>query len=337
VKLSYVSRMPPFAVDQPSLFDLPPPHVEPAPEDPEQRALAEALPRSLYLGTMSWSFPGWRGLVYGRSAEPKLLAEAGLGAYAQHPLLGAVEVDRSFYEPLPAAYFASLGRQVPEHFRFLVKAHEQCTTPRFPRHARYGKKQGELNPLFLQPAYAADAVVAPTVAGLGAKLGGIVFQFPPQDATEPLAFADRLGEFLAALPAHVPYFVELRNPELLTSRYAQALESAGALHAHNVWGSMPSVLQQARLIPPAARRPLVVRWLMRRGDDYEGARSRFAPFTRLVEPDHANRRDIATLVAKALEHSVPAFVLVNNKAEGCAPESLAELARMVGAFTAAPR
>jgi hypothetical protein len=92
---------------------------------------------------------------------------------------------------------------------------------------------------------------------------------------------------------------------------------------------MPSVLQQARLIPPPARRPLIVRWLMRRGDDYEGARSRFLPFSRLVEPDLANRRDIATLLAKALAHDVPSFVVVNNKAEGCAPATIVELAREI--------
>jgi hypothetical protein len=70
---------------------------------------------------------------------------------------------------------------------------------------------------------------------------------------------------------------------------------------------------------------------MRRGDDYEGARSRFAPFSRLVEPDSSNRRDIATLIAKALAHDVPAFVVVNNKAEGSAPASIVELAKSIAA------
>lgn len=284
---------------------------------------------------MSWSFPGWRGLVYGAQAEPKLLADAGLGAYAQHPLLGSVEVDRSFYEPLPARFFEALSRQVPEGFRFVVKAHEECTLPRFPKHNRYGKRQGESNARFLDAAYATHAVVGPTASGLGPKLGALLFQFPPQDASEPRAFAERLGRFLDALPRGVPYAVELRNPELLTPAYARALEHTGALHAHNVWGTMPSVLQQAKLIPPAARKPLVVRWLMRRGDDYEGARSRFFPFTKLAEPDHENRRDIATLIAKALAHQVPAFVLVNNKAEGCAPESLSELAKLIVTFSTA--
>jgi len=316
-------------VEQPTLFELPPRTVPAAAANAELEALAAQLSAGLRLGTMSWSFAGWRDIVYGKDAEPKLLAEAGLTAYGTHPLLRAVEIDRSFYEPLPAAYFEQVHGQVPGDFRFLVKAHEDCTQPQFPRHARYGKKQGERNGRFLDASYAIDAVIGPAVAGLGHKLAALLFQFPPQDAREPRAFADKLAGFLQKLPRGVPYAVELRNPELLTPAYARALEQTGAVHAHNVWGSMPSVLVQARLIPPPARKPLIVRWLMRSGDDYEGARSRFLPFSRLAEPDLRNREDIASLLAKALAHDVPAFVLVNNKAEGCAPESIFELARLI--------
>jgi uncharacterized protein YecE (DUF72 family) len=325
-----------FSEEQPSLFKLPPRVVEAARERAEHRALREQLSAGLRLGTMSWSFAGWRGSVYAENVEPKLLADAGLTAYAKHPLLGAVEIDRSFYEPLSQRYFEALGEQVPADFRFLVKAHEACSLARFPRQARYGKRQGEINPRFLDASYATDAVVGPCSLGLGSKLGVILFQFPPQDLGDAQAFARALGDFLARLPRGVPYAVELRRPELLTPDYASALQSTGAVHAHNVWGDMPSVLTQARLIPPVARRPLIVRWLMRRGDDYEGARSRFLPFSRLVEPDLANRRDIATLVAKAVAHEVPAFVLVNNKAEGSAPASIIELASQIAAFGRAP-
>ncbi len=323
-----------FDEEQPSLFKLPPRFVEAAPERAEQRALREQLSACVRLGTMSWSFAGWRGSVYAPDAEPKLLADAGLVAYAKHPLLGAVEIDRTFYEPLSSRYFRALNEQVPSEFRFLVKAHEDCSLVRFPRHARYGKRQGELNPRFLDASYATDAVVAPSCEGHGAKLGAIVFQFPPQELGDAQAFAEALGDFLARLPRGVPYAVELRNPELFTPEYASALEGAGAVHAHNVWGNMPSVLAQARSLPPATRRPLIVRWLMRRGDDYEGARSRFLPFSRLVEPDLINRREIATLVAKAVAHEVPAFVLINNKAEGSAPASIVELAAQIATFSA---
>jgi uncharacterized protein YecE (DUF72 family) len=325
----------PRSDEQPLLFELPPRVVEAAPLSNEQRALAERLPSTLRMGTMSWSFPGWRGLIYAEGADPKLFADAGLTAYTRHPLLRTVEIDRSFYEPLPARYFEHVARQAPADFRFVVKAHEDCTLSQFPRHARYGKKQGESNARFLDASYATDAVVGPVVEGLGEQLAILLFQFSPQDAREPRAFADRLQAFLERLPRGVPYAVELRNPELLTKHYAHALEVSGAVHAHNVWGNMPSVLAQARLIPPAARRPLLVRWLMRKGDDYEGARSRFLPFSRLAEPDSTNREDIATLLGKALAHDVPGLVLVNNKAEGCAPLSIFELGRAIAPKLAA--
>lgn len=316
---------------QPTLFELPPRVIEPAPVDPGLRALSERLSPRLRMGTMSWSFPGWRGVIYAQDAEPKLLSEAGLTAYGKHPCLRAVEVDRSFYDPLPEPYFRQIAQQVPDDFRFLVKAHEECTLARFPKHARYGKRQGELNPRFLDPEYAANAVIAQCVPGLGDKLGAVLFQLPPQDVGHPTQFAERLQAFLERLPRGVPYAVELRNAELLTPAYARALAAGSAVHAHNAWGMMPSVLAQARLIPPPSRKPLIVRWLMRRGDEYEAARSRFLPFNRLAEPDLATRTDIATLVSKALAHDVPAFVLVNNKAEGCAPASIVELGRALAA------
>jgi uncharacterized protein YecE (DUF72 family) len=314
---------------QATMFELPPRVVEPAEPKAEHATLAQEIPNGVRFGTMSWSYAGWRGLVYAANADPKRLAGEGLTAYAKHPLLRLVELDRPYYEPLPTDEFQRLAEQVPGEFRFIVKAHEDCVVQRFPAHPRYGKKRGETNHRYLDAAHATDAVVGPAAAGLGSKLAAILFQFPPQDVGAPDAFASDLGEFLARLPKGIAYCVELRNPELLTPAYAAALLRTGALHCHSVWGAMPSVMTQARLIPPPARRPLLVRWLMRRGDNHEDAGSRFAPFNRLLEEDVPNRRAIATLVAKALQKEVPTLVLVDNKAEGSAPESIVRLARAI--------
>src|SRR3954467_380429 len=86
--------------EQSSLFDLPPLELEAAAPSAEHVSLAAALPGEVRLGTMSWSFPGWRGLVYGADVPAGSLAPSGLTAYAKHPLLAAVEIDRSYYEPL---------------------------------------------------------------------------------------------------------------------------------------------------------------------------------------------------------------------------------------------
>src|SRR5215210_1179378 len=96
--------------------------VGPAPVGSEVAELARELPHQLYLGTSSWFFPGWRGLVWDRAADEATLSRHGLSAYAQHPLLSTVCVDRAFHAPLSRAQYAEYARQVPATFRFVVKA-----------------------------------------------------------------------------------------------------------------------------------------------------------------------------------------------------------------------
>ena len=53
------------------------------------------------LGTSSWSFPGWRGLVYEGQHAQATLSRKGLAAYAAIPLLRTVSLDRTFYADKP--------------------------------------------------------------------------------------------------------------------------------------------------------------------------------------------------------------------------------------------
>jgi hypothetical protein len=53
------------------------------------------------------------------------------------------------------------------------------------------------------------------------------------------------------------------------------------------------------------------------------------PFSHLVDEDPTNRDEVARLVAKAVAHDVPAFALLDNKAEGSAPATAVELARAI--------
>jgi uncharacterized protein YecE (DUF72 family) len=284
-----------------------------AAEVPEAaRALAARLPHGLRFGTMSWAYPGWVGRVYAGEATEKALTHGGLPAYAQHPLLRAVELDRSFYESLPAEVYAALGAQLPADFRFVAKAHRDCTAV----------VQG--NGKLLDASFASDMVVAPFVEGLREKAGAVVFQFSPFQVRSPQRFAAMLHEFLARLPRGPVYAVELRNEELLTPAYGEALAAAGAVHCFNVWGRMPPVLEQRERLPAAAWRVGVVRWLHRPGATWDTARERFSPFSELRDEDLERRGQIATLVRGA-----EGFVLVGNTAEGCAPESIVRLAEAI--------
>lgn len=304
--------------------------IQPAAFAPELEALARALPPGVLLGTSSWSFPGWAGIVYDRSRGKASLSRAGLSAYAAHPLLRAVGVDRSYYSPVRAEELAAYAAQVPTDFRFLVKAHEALLVGRYPKHPRYGAKRGQENPLFLDAEYAEEAVVRPFVEGLGERGFCLLFQFPPQDLRAvggAAAFVERLEGFLSALPKGPRYAVELRNKGLLRPGYGEALARSGASHCINVHPTMPPAKEQGVLWD--RQQPLIVRWMLRRDCTFEEAKDRYEPFDRLVDKDEAARAEIAALCAEAVTRGLPALVIINNKAEGSAPLSAEGLARAI--------
>ena len=93
-----------------ALFEAPaavPPAVRPAAPDPALTSLAAALPERLWLGTSSWHYPGWAGLVWDKLYGEARLSREGLDAYARHPLFNAVGLDRGFYRPLSLAQYYS--------------------------------------------------------------------------------------------------------------------------------------------------------------------------------------------------------------------------------------
>jgi uncharacterized protein YecE (DUF72 family) len=310
--------------------------VEPAPPRAELRALADALPPRVHLGTSSWTFPGWRGLVWAGRPDARALARSGLAAYARHPLLTAVGVDRTLYAPMSARALAEYRAAVPDTFRFLVKAPEALVTARFPDRARHGALRGLTSPHFLEPAWARDVVVGPFVEGLGPSAGAIVLQLPPQDLAlvgGADRLIDRLHRLLSALPRQPLLAVELREPKLLTARYRDALADTGAVHCVNLHPSMPDPWRQHEVCFTPGTRALVARWLLRRGLDYETAKARYQPFDRLLDPDVDSRRALARLIAWYARSGRPCLVTVNNKAEGSAPLSIERLAAELAAPT----
>jgi uncharacterized protein YecE (DUF72 family) len=241
-----------------------------------------------------------------------------------------VGLDRTFYAPLPAGELARHAAQVPDGFRFLVKASRLCTSPWLADGP--GRGAARENPRYLDPGWARDAVVGPAVEGLSDRLGTVLFQFPPlprSETRDPARFAGRLSSFLAGLPAGAPCAVEIRNAELLVPAYAAALLDAGACHGFTVHPTMPPLAAQAEVVAPEAQPSLVVRWMLGHGRGYEEARELYAPFDRLAAPDPDARASVAELVRRAARAGREGMVIVNNKAEGSSPLSVIELARAI--------
>ena len=323
---------------QPDLFGAPAAAgVEAASVDPEHAALAARLGPLLHLGTSSWHFPGWAGLVWARAEAESTLSRRGLEAYSRHPLLRTVSVDRSFYRPLDAREFAALAAQVPEAFRFVVKAPARVCDASI-RDAGTGQVLRD-NPLFLEPEAVVDLAWRPVARGLAAKLGSLVLQISPVPARwlrDPTRFLRALDRALGAIveadrEAQGRVGVELRNPELLGPELCDVLRRHGARYVASLHDRMPPLEAQLPMLRALWPGPLVVRWNLQRGLRYDAAKDRFAPFDRLAAPDEPTRLALAQLVAATLAAGLPAFVTINNKAEGSAPRSVVALAAAIDA------
>jgi len=334
---------------QPGLFEQPgaprrqkpaPGEVRPAWDSPLLEA--PSLPAEIRLGTSSWFFPGWRGLVYEGVHPQTALSKKGLAAYAEIPLLRTVSLDRTFYAPITTVEYARYAAQVPDSFSFVVKA------PALVCDAVMRDEEGRgrvPNPHFLDPAIAAREFVVPCLDGLGAKAGPLVFQVSPLPrglVEEAPVLIERLAAFFAALPRelgkHRPlYALEVRNAELLTPRLMRMLAAAGVRYCVGLHDRMPEVERQEtalKVLDGDTPGDLVVRWNLHRGFLYQAAKQRYEPFDKLVDEDPETRRSLARMAAAAFKAGRKVWITANNKAEGSAPLSLLKLAGEIEAALA---
>ncbi len=326
-----------------ALFEAPdavPPAVRPAAPDPALASLAAALPERLWLGTSSWHYPGWAGLVWDKLYDEGQLSREGLDAYARHPLFNAVGLDRGFYRPLSLAQYADHAGQVPADFRFVVKAPSRVTDALRRGSGGQGLKT---NPDFLDAELAWRDFLAPAGEGLGEKLGALVFQISPLPGAwlgHMAPVIERLHDLLRGLRARAPatpLAVEVRDPHWLTPAFVAALKDTGATYCLGLHGKMPPIGDQLPILRALWPGPMVCRWnlnLKHGAYGYEDARDQYSPFDKLVDPDPDTRAALARVIAGTVGAGQPAFVTLSNKAEGSAPRSVAALTEAVLAAAA---
>jgi uncharacterized protein YecE (DUF72 family) len=327
---------------QHGLFDTGMPPAVPALEpDAALQALAQTLQQRhggrLYLGTSSWTFPGWHGLVWARRHSRAALVQHGLPAYALHPLLRCVSLDRAFHRPLAAAEYAALAAQVDSGFRFVVKAPALVCDAQL-REPVTGRAQST-NPRFLDVDAALRLGAEPAAQGLGDKLGVLVFQLSPlgrEWRNDPEHLHQRLSAIWQAvrpaLPAATLLALEVRDPELLTPGLARHLKAHGVRYCLGLHDRMPALEAQLPMLRALWPGDLVCRWNLQRGLQYTEAKERWAPFDRLQAPDLATRSALARVAAATLQAGRRVFITINNKAEGSAPASVRALAEALAAL-----
>ena len=139
----------------------------------------------LFVGTSGYSYKEWKGSFY----PDDIAAGDMLGYYATK--LPSVEINNTFYRLPRASVLETWAGQVPDDFRFAIKASRRIT------HMKRLKDAGD------ETGYLQE-----TLGTLGPKLGVVLFQLPPnlkQDLT-------RLTEFIELLAPETRAVFEFRHP-----------------------------------------------------------------------------------------------------------------------------
>jgi uncharacterized protein YecE (DUF72 family) len=312
--------------------------IEPVVPNTELIALAKTLPPRVRLGTSSWNYPGWAGLVWDGEYPETNLSRYGLTAYAKHPLFRTVSIDRGFYRPLNVAQFAEYASQVDQDFRFVVKAPSLITDALIRDESGRGMWP---NAHFLNAAEAVQMFVEPALEGLGHRLGALVFQISPLPNTwftrMPEAI-NRLHHLLKAIPdfRHTApdgvVAVEVRDPQWLTPQFVNALRDTGATYCMGLHAKMPSINEQLPILRALWLGPLVCRWNLNPlhgAYGYEDAQQAYSPYDKIMDPDVETRTTLAKVISGTANAGQNAYVTLSNKAEGSAPLSVIELAKAV--------
>lgn len=277
----------------------------------------------LSIGSCSWKFPSWDGIVYSSPEPPSYLAE-----YAKR--YRTVEIDQWFWslfgresvklpDPDDVARYMS---DVDDSFRFAIKVPNSVTLTHLYKHL--SRDAGKENPHFLSPDLMRRFLER--VAPMRGRISSVMLQFEylnKQKMSGVKELVERLGRFFEEIPPDWPYGVEIRNPNYLESSYFHFLLENDLSHvfAHGYY--MPPAYESYERFRDEIHGSTVLRLL---GWDRKGIEKKTnKQWNTIVDPRDGELDRIAWMVGDLLGRGVDVAVYVNNHFEGSAPRTIERL------------
>jgi uncharacterized protein YecE (DUF72 family) len=279
----------------------------------------------LRLGTCSWKYDSWKGLVYekGKAYRP----DDYLADYAGY--FGSVEVDQWFWSLFPGGVrlpdpktVGIYAKSVPDDFVFTVKAPNALTLTHFYEKggAGHGASAGEPNPNFLNHDLLCRFL--DTLSPMGRKLGPVMFQFEylnKKKMATSEAFFEKFGEFINGAPRAGEFAVEIRNPNYFSPRFFHFLEEhrLGFVYLEGYY--MPPIGEVFDRFRPATAPFQVIR--LHGGDRLEIEGRTGEVWDAIVAPKPEAVAAAARIVKANAGKKVLTYLNLNNHFEGSAPLS----------------
>jgi uncharacterized protein YecE (DUF72 family) len=278
----------------------------------------------LRIGTCSWKYDSWRGIVYSESEKINYLEE-----YSKH--FNTVEVDQWFWSlfsvnkvilPQESAVL-EYKKSIPKDFKFTIKVPNAITLTHF-----YNKnKSAELikNPHFLSNDLFNEFLES--IEGIKTQVGCLMFQFEylnKQKISSLDHFMEVFRTFHAKLPKKIPDIgIEIRNPNYLKNNYFEFLNSLNIYHVFLQGYYMPSIVEIYEKFKTHIKDLTVIRL---HGEDRKGIEKiSESNWNKIYIDRDAELKQIAALISVLTIRKVDVYLNINNHYEGSAPLSVARI------------
>lgn len=275
----------------------------------------------LKIGTCSWKYESWRGIVYPEFGDFNFLEE-----YSKQ--YNSVEIDQWFWSLhknkaiLPkSATVKDYADSVPDDFLFTIKLPNSLTLT-------HPYKSKEANPFFLSNDLM-DSFLD-SIDYMKDKIGMLMFQFEylnKQKMNSLGEFISKLEPFFQNLNRKYSYGIEIRNPNYLNEPFFQFLKAHDISMVFLQGYFMPQITEVYKKAGNYLNNKAVIRF---HGYDRKGIEEKTNEiWNSIVEPKDDELEKIIIMIKDLLNKEIDVFMNVNNHYEGSAPLTIEKINKML--------
>jgi uncharacterized protein YecE (DUF72 family) len=279
------------------------------------------------IGTCSWKYDSWQGLVYSEQAKNNYLFE-----YAKK--FDTVEIDQWFWSlfgvdkvVLPTTKVVEeYAQSVPEDFKFTIKIPNSITLTHFYR-------KNKSTPLVTNPYFLSNELFEKFVEllqPLHKNIGVLMFQFEylnKQKMSSQNEFLNKINDFFEKCDSSFTSAIESRNPYYLNKKYFDFLNDHGLGHVFLQGYFMPDITQVYQKCWSMIQTTPVIRLHGPNRKDIEEKSK--GEWNKIYD----NRDDEITRITQIIEelHSknLDIYANINNHYEGSAPLTIEKIRNLL--------
>lgn len=280
------------------------------------------------IGTCSWKYDSWKGIIYPEFAEFEYLEE-----YVKH--YNTVEIDQwfwSLFAPskvlLPNENTAREYKQkVSDDFLFTIKIPNSLTLTHY--YKKDSKEQLIQNPHFLSVKLFNDFLK--TIKPLEDNTGCLIFQFEylnKQKISSQEAFQNQFEAFFEKMGDATPLVgIEIRNPNYLNKSFFDFLSSLKIIPVLLVGYYMPDIVETYSKFKDHLNSKVVFRL---HGSNRSAIEKMSEEKWNKIYTDRKEELiNLTKIFKELLDKEVDVFVNVNNHFEGSAPLTIERISELI--------